>query len=123
MQTRVPQSQGSMQRPELLVAKRMPRRSWITLHKKTSKIWREFPCFFSFFADCRKKANFKSIPESKTKLHYAIVQGPTGREEWKPSRGICRNVEDFEQILIDLVALKCLLRRDIFLDYDQLPAY
>ena len=81
------------------------------------------PLLLLFLCTLWKKANFKSLPESKTKLHYAIVQDAIGREEWKPSHGICRNVEDFEQSLVDMgkVALKCLLRGDILLDYDQLP--
>ena len=82
------------------------------------------PLLLLFFCTLWKTSKLSSFPETKTKLHLAIVQHVVCYSQGKHSPARFFKVQDVKEILSEIgkVALECLLKDDHVFEYDQLSA-
>ena len=82
------------------------------------------PLLLLFFCTLWKKGKVNSFPETKTKLHKAIVQYVLDHSQGKSSPAHFHEIGKYEDILVEIgkVALECLLKDDHVFEFDQLSA-
>ena len=82
------------------------------------------PLLLLFFCTLWKKRKVKSLPETKTKLYYTIVQYVLDHNRGKSSPDDFHRIGKYEDFLVEIgkVALECLLKDDHVFEFDQLSA-